>query len=465
MTRKTGSNPYRDVTVLYAEDEPNLRTVTAEFLGFTFDTVWTASNGRDAFALFQNHRPDLVVTDIRMPGMDGLALSRAVKKESPDTPIIIMTAFSEPRYLIEAIDIGVDGFISKPPDSGRFQETLERCARPLLRQKELQAANRNLMASLQESYGSSPATAEMLDAVVRVAATDFSVVLSGETGSGKTRLARTLHDLSPRRGGPFHRVDLGSIPETLVESELFGHRRGAFTGAERNHTGFFEQARGGTLLLDELENLTPAVQGKLLACVENRRIQPLGAEKPVEIDVRVMAATNRDIRGELASGRLREDLYYRLCEFEIHVPALRDRPGDIPFFAERFAAEAGDELGLGVTGFTPEAMARLAAHTWPGNIRELRNVVRRAVLSARGPLIDQADLPPAAGGKPEHLRPGGAPAGAAGDLPTVRLAELENLAIRQALRETGGRQMKAAAMLGIEYPRFKRKMKKYGLEG
>lgn len=465
MTRKTGSNPYRDVTVLYVEDEPNLRAVTAEFLGFTFNTVWTASNGKDGFALFKYRRPDLVVTDIRMPGMDGLALSRAVKKESPETPVIIMTAFSEPRYLIEAIEIGVDGFIAKPPDSTRFQETLERCVRPLLRQKELQAANRNLMASLQESYGTSPATAEMLVDVVRVAATDFSVLLSGETGSGKTRLARTMHDLSPRRGGPFHRVDLGSIPETLVESELFGHRRGAFTGAERNRTGLLEQARGGTLLLDELENLTSAVQGKLLACVENRRIQPLGAERPVEIDVRVIAATNRDIRAELSGGRLREDLYYRLCEFEIHVPALRERPEDIPFFAERFVAEAADELGLGVTGFSLEAMARLAAHPWPGNIRELRNVVRRAVLSARGPLIEEEDLPLTAGGRPDQACPAGVPGWAAGDLPTVRIVDLECLAIRQALRETGGRQMKAAAMLGIEYPRFKRKLKKYGLEG
>jgi DNA-binding NtrC family response regulator len=296
----------------------------------------------------------------------------------------------------------------------------------------------------------------------KVAGSDFSVLLEGETGVGKTLAARTIHQLSGRRHRPFIKVDIAAIPETLLESELFGYKKGAFTGANTDKKGFFEAADGGTLFLDELENLPVYAQSKLLAVVEDRAVVPLGTTTPVKIDVRIISATNKNLKQAVIEKSFREDLYFRLCEFDIHIPPLRERPGEIHDLSYQFLKQAAAELGKQITGITGEALDLLTRYPWPGNIRELKNAVKRAVLLCEEECLTPMDFPLLLQGHPHHQ----SRANREVDYfpRTLHLVELEQWAIRQALTVTNGRAMKAAILVGMEYQKFKRKLIKYAIQ-
>lgn len=298
--------------------------------------------------------------------------------------------------------------------------------------------------------------------IKKVAASDFSVLLEGETGVGKTLTARRIHRQSSRRNGPFIKVDTAAIPETLIESELFGYKKGAFTGADRDKKGFFEAADGGTLFLDELENLPAYAQSKLLGVVEDRAVVPLGTTTPVPIDVRIISATNKNLKQAVKEKSFREDLYFRLCEFDISIPPLRERPEDIHGLAHQFLKQAANELGKQITGISEEAMAMLSGYSWPGNVRELRNAVRCAALLSEGDCLNLMDFSPLLW-EQTHNKP---PANSKSDkIPnTLLLIELEQWAIRKALKLTKGKTMTAAKIVGMEYQRFKRKLKKYAIQ-
>ena len=318
-------------------------------------------------------------------------------------------------------------------------------------------------SKLEDIFGKSPQIGEVIKQIRQVSGSNFSVLLEGETGVGKTLVARTIHSLSKRKSQPFVKVEVGAIPDTLFESELFGYKKGAFTGAEKNKKGFFEAANGGTLFIDELENMTLCAQGKLLRAVEERQVIPLGSTTPIDIDVRIISATNNNIRQEVKDREFREDLFYRLCEFDILIPPLRERNGDIAAIARQFLVEAAEELGKEIKSIAADVLEVIRQHPWPGNVRELKNVIRKGTLLCEDEQLTLKDMPflfgSSADGRERETRELESTSPC---FPiTLCLADLEKWAIHQALTRTRGRQMRAAALLGIEYQRFKRKLKKY----
>ncbi len=310
--------------------------------------------------------------------------------------------------------------------------------------------------------GSSKAICPVEEKIRKVACSDFSVLLEGETGVGKTLAAHTIHRYSTRHHRPFIKVDIAAIPETLLESELFGYKKGAFTGANTDKKGFFEAAHGGTLFLDELENLPAYAQSKLLAVVEDRAVVPLGTTTPVKIDVRIISATNKNLKQAVIEKNFREDLYFRLCEFDIRIPPLRERPDDIHALSIEFLRQTAAELGKPINGITGDALYLLTHYPWPGNIRELKNAVKRAVLTCEEDCLSPMDFPLLLQGQAHHKPRAN---GELDNFPnTLNLIELEQWAIRQALAVTNGRTMKAAILVGMEYQKFKRKLKKYSIQ-
>lgn len=327
---------------------------------------------------------------------------------------------------------------------------------------EYNSENKITVSSPDHVLGGSKTIRPVVEKIKKVASSDFSVLLEGETGVGKTLAAQTIHQFSGRHNRPFIKVDIAAIPETLLESELFGYKKGAFTGASYDKKGFFEAANGGTLFLDELENLPPYAQAKLLGAVEDGAVVPLGTTTPVKIDVRIISATNKNLKQAVIEKNFREDLYFRLCEFDIRIPPLRERPDDIHDLSLKFLKQAAAELGKQINGITDEAMDLLTLHQWPGNIRELRNAIRSAALLCEDDNLTPTDFPLLSRGQtPIKLRANGK----ADYFPnTLRLAELEQWAIRQALTVTNGKAMKAAVMVGMEYQKFKRKLNKYAIQ-
>jgi transcriptional regulator with PAS, ATPase and Fis domain len=317
-------------------------------------------------------------------------------------------------------------------------------------------------SKLEEIFGKSHQIREVIKQIHQVSRSNFSVLLEGETGVGKTLVARTIHALSKRREKPFVKVEIGSIPDTLFESELFGYKKGAFTCADRDKKGFFEAANGGTLFVDELENMTPCAQGKLLRAMEERQVVPLSSITPIDIDVRIISATNNNIKQEVKDKEFREDLFYRLCEFDILTPPLRERKEDIAFLARQFLVEAADELDKEIKGISGDVLDILQQHPWPGNVRELKNVIRKAALQCEHEQLALEDMQYFFVRNSDNNREMQEIDSLYSSFPfTLRIAVLEEWAIRQALVRTKGRQMKAAALLGIDYQRFKRKLEKY----
>jgi two-component system response regulator HydG len=423
------------------DDEPNRVTLerTLQREGYA---VVHASSGREALEVARARPVDLVLTDLKMPGMTGIDLLRALRTIDDEVEVVVMTAYGTVETAVEAMKEGAYDFVNKPVK--RLELTT--CLRKALERRALQRENRRLREQLgANAEGDAIGRSEILRAVLaeaeQVAPSEATVLLSGESGTGKGLLARLIHRHSRRQDRRMVTVNCAALPEALLESELFGYEKGAFTGAVARKEGRFDLARGGTLFLDEITEMQPAVQVKLLRVLQEGEYERVGGVETLRADVRVIAATNRDIEAEVAAGRLRQDLFYRLNVIRLHVPALRERTGDIPLLAQHFLARFAGKDSKDVRGFTAEALEALNAWRWPGNVRELENAIERAVVLSRGPLIDIGDLPPT-------LRQGGGRRRLTFEVGTP-LKTVERQLIEETLRYTDGDKNLAASLLGI----------------
>ncbi|WP_266219639.1 sigma-54-dependent transcriptional regulator [Paraliomyxa miuraensis] len=401
------------------------------------------------------HDPSLeaVVTDLRMPGRSGVDLCRAVAATRPDVPVLVVTGFGSFETAIEVLRAGAHDLIPKPVDVELLAHAVRRAVTSRAMRLELarlrEAAPR---PSFERMVGRSPAMRSLFDLVDRVAGSDVTVLITGETGTGKELLARAIHDRSSRRDGPWQAVNCAAIPEPLLESELFGHVRGAFTDAKANRRGLLQRAHGGTLVLDEVGELPGHLQAKLLRALQERTVRPVGSDEEVPFDARIIAATNRDLEQEVGAGRFREDLLFRLSVVTLEIPPLRCRDTDVLLLAQTFVDQAAAKHGRPVTGITPQAGARLLAYPWPGNVRELENCMERAVVLTRYTTLTVEDLPPRVR---DHVASVPTIIGE-GDL--VTLAELERRYVRHVLAVTGGNKSVAARILGVDRKTLARRL-------
>jgi DNA-binding NtrC family response regulator len=440
--------------ILIVDDEEIIRQTFHEILSKNNYLPLVSSNGIDALEIFKRERPGAVLLDLVMPKMNGIEVMKELKKIDPDIPVIIITAFGDISTAVEAIKLGAYDFVVKPADFHRLVITLKRAMEEMELKKRVNRLNAALDISLEWMFGKSDAIREVIDQIHLVASNDLSVIIQGETGTGKSLAARTIHNLSRRSNGPFIAIDIGAIPETLVESELFGHEKGAFTGAERKKKGLFEVAHRGTILIDELQNMSSYVQTKLLTVVDEKRVSPLGSTSPAEIDVRIISTTNRDIRLTVKENRFRDDLFFRLGEFIITLPRLRDRVDDIPLLAQRFLTEASRDLNKHVSRISDDASDRLRHYHWPGNVRELKNVIRKAVLISNDSVIKALDM---------DFLTGDSVHSDCAEPSAITIKDAEKLAIKKALDLSRGNKIKAASILRIDYKTLLSKIKQYGI--
>ncbi|MCY1016917.1 sigma-54-dependent transcriptional regulator [Pyxidicoccus sp. MSG2] len=456
--------------VLVVDDKENMRKLFARILGDAY-AVTEAADGTQALARLAEREFDVVVTDIQMPGADGFAVLREVKRRAPDTQVVLVTAYASIPKAVEAIKEGAYDYLSKPFDPDEVALLVARALEQRRQRKDAAGLKSRLATApdLHGLLGSSAAMRSLHALLSQVAVRDLTVLLTGETGTGKELAARAVHAESPRKAKPFVAVNCGALPADLVESELFGHAKGAFTGATMAKAGLFEEAHGGTLFLDEIGDLPLPVQVKLNRALQEKEVRRVGTTSPVKVDARVVAATHRDLAAEVAAGRFREDLYYRLNVVTVRLPALRERREDIPLLALHFLSRAGrPEL----EGFLPEALRALTAYAWPGNVRQLENAVARAAAVAQGPTIGVDDLPPELGAA-RVAESGGAPAGG---VPAEALAKLpyreavdsaRDAVSREYLsalmQEFGGNVTHAAERAGMERESLHRLLKRYGV--
>lgn len=448
--------------VLIVDDDKIIRLSLKEILEYNGFSSIGAISGRQALEIFKKEPLDAVLLDLQMPDMDGIETMQELKKIDPDVPVVIITAHGDVGTAVEAIKLGAYDFIVKPPNFDRLILTIKRAIEKMQLERTVKRLNTAVGVSLEWLLGRSKTIKKIIGQIEQVAWSDFSVIIEGETGTGKTTIANAIHNLSKRAKGPFVTVDIGAMPETLVESELFGHEKGAFTGADKKKKGFFEIAQGGTILIDEVQNASPYIQGKLLRAVEERKICPLGSTRPVEIDVRITAATNTDIRQSVREKKFREDLFFRLGEFIIHLPSLKERGEDIPFLAQRFSREAATEMNKQIREISDDAISLLIRYPWPGNVRELKNVIRRAVLLSSDDVIraDQIDFLIGDGYTGEDafsLLP-------LKELSAVAVKDVETKAIKQVLDITKGNKTKAASILQVDYKTLLTKIKEYNIQ-
>jgi two-component system response regulator HydG len=448
--------------ILVAEDNDVLRRGIARALREAWGEVDEAATGTEAVARIRDATRDpyqAVVTDLRLPEVDGLAVLRASRDRDPRTSVLVMTAYGSIEMAVQAIKEGAFDFVQKPMDLEQLEVRVARCVerwRLLGEGGEPRAAN-EAREKPDPIVGESPALRAVIELAQRVAATRSTVLVTGETGTGKELLAGLLHRASPRCAGPFVKVNCAALPETLLESELFGHERGAFTGADRLRIGRFEQASGGTILLDEIGDMAPTTQAKLLRVLQDREFQRLGGTRPIRADVRIVAATNQALEAEVRAGRFREDLYFRLNVIRIHLPPLRERREDLEALAAHYLAQFSRDLGRPLRRFGESALASIHSYPWPGNVRELRNVIERAVLLADGEQIDAADLELTEG----VAEPRGGSAGPA--LATLRLAEVERAVVLEALHRSAFVQKDAAARLGVSRRKLNYMIQRMGI--
>ncbi len=448
--------------ILIVDDDKMVRLAISENLKDKGFSLMEASSGREAIKLLQKEKPISVILDLNMPEMDGLETLKALKKIDPDIPIIINTAHGDIPTAVEAIKLGAFEFITKPPDYDKLTLTLNRAAEKLALDKKVQRLSNEIETSLEYLLGKSDSMKKVIQQIHQIAYSDFSLILQGETGTGKSFIARAIHNLSKRANGPFVSVDIGTLPETLIESELFGYEKGAFTGAEKKKKGYFEIADKGTILIDELQNLSPYVQSKLLKAVEEKSIIPLGSTLPFKTDVRIIGATNTDIIKSVNENKnFREDLFYRLSEFMIYLPPLRERTEDIQFFADKFFRETAEDLDKQIQAISEKAMTLLINYSWPGNIRELKNVIRRAVLLSEENIIGPENIEFLI--REEHSVPERRTASIPDNLPALSLADAEKVTIQKALAITNNNKTKAASILKIDYTTLLRKIKQYNI--
>jgi two-component system response regulator AtoC len=442
------------IRVLLAEDEENLGTILGQFLTGRGCAVTTVRDGRAALHALRADAFDVALLDIVMPELDGLAVLRAVREEPTPPECIIITGNGTIETAITAMKLGAYDYLSKPYRMAEIDVLVRRAweKRQLARENALLQDRLERVDAVPEIITRHPAMQAVLSLIERIAKSDSPVLISGESGTGKELVARALHRLSGRARGTLVDINCAAIAETLMESELFGHEKGAFTGAMARKTGLFELAAGGTLFMDEIGELDPRLQGKLLRVLETSAFYRVGGTQKVEVDVRIVAATNRDLGKAVSEGGFRGDLFYRINTISLALPALRERPDDIPLLADHFLRQFG---GANPPMLTPDAVDALTTYQWPGNIRELRNVLERAVLLANGGTITAGDLPLSA--------PGPSTMPARGAVPmSVSLADLERRHIETVLHQTSWHQGKAAAVLGISTKTLYRKIREYG---
>jgi DNA-binding NtrC family response regulator len=452
--------------VLVVDDEAEIRSLLGAVLQSKGYEVVTAADGAAALQQVQHEHPAVILMDLSMPRMGGMDALPEIKRLDPEIPVIICTAHADLATAVRAMKLGAYDYLTKPFDVELLALTLERALeRNQLRSRIDELKRQGSGTSLAERMGGSPAIAQVIQQVSQVADSNFTVLVQGETGTGKELVARAIHQQSPRRQAPFVAVDCGAIPETLVESELFGHERGAFTGAQAKREGHFQLAKGGTLFLDEIANVPLATQAKLLRALEQRAVNPLGSARAVAVDARIIAATNTELEEGVKTGRFRADLYYRLSEFTITLPPLRSRREDITHLAQRFLDEVSMELRRPVRRVSDEAMQALLRHDWPGNVRELKNVIRKAALLATD-VVTAEHIPALNASAPIPSRAAAEPSGE--DLSLREVAELaavqaEREVIRHALGATKGNKSQAARLLRTDYTTLHAKMKRYGI--
>ncbi len=443
--------------ILIVDDEKNTREGLARALKRSYE-VRTAESGAQALEILSGQSVDVMLSDLRMPVMDGMTLMQRALASSPELVCILLTAYGSMETAVEAMRHGATDFLTKPVNLKELELVLAR----VLRSRQAEAENRQLREQLDAKFGmeniigNSPQMQEVFDTVRQVAGSRATVLIQGESGTGKELVAKAIHQLSSRNHAAFVAVHCAALSSTLLESELFGHEKGAFTGAAERRKGRFEMADGGSLFLDEIGEIDSGVQVKILRALEERRFERVGGQETVEVDTRLIAATNRDLRKMVADGDFREDLYYRLYVVAITLPPLRERTGDIPMLLKHFLDEFNAENGRAIEGFSPEALDLLTGYRWPGNVRELRNIVEQTVVLARSRRIGVRDLP-------AHIRETGAAAGSIAIGPCT-LEELEKQAIAQALKAAGGNRTRAAEQLGISRRTLHRKIAEYGFE-
>ncbi|HMP77080.1 MAG TPA: sigma-54 dependent transcriptional regulator [Kiritimatiellia bacterium] len=441
--------------ILIVDDEKNSREGLARALQRTYDIV-LAENGQKALAVLAEQQVDVMISDVRMPGIDGLTLLQRAMARAPQPVCIMLTAYGSIELAVEAMRRGAYDFMTKPINLDRLELVLKRA----LQTQSLETENRALREQLDARYGleqiigQSPAMQEVFDTLRQVAPSRATVLVLGESGTGKELVAHALHRLSPRGKGPFVAVHCAALSATLLESELFGHEKGAFTGAAERRRGRFELADGGTLFLDEIGEIDAALQVKILRVLEERRFERVGGSETLDVDVRLVAATNRDLKRMVEEGKFREDLFYRLDVVTVKLPPLRERVGDLPLLVHHFVTALARENGKTLDGITPDALQALAAYDWPGNVRELRNVVERMVVLSRGDRLTLRDVPPHLRGPDEHAPARGG---------ALSLEASERLMIVRALKMNDGNVTKAAADLGISRRTLHRKLNEYGL--
>ncbi len=446
--------------ILIVDDEEDILYVLEGHLTRAGYSVTTARDGKEALARFREARHDLVIADVRMPKLDGLGLLRALREIDAGIGVIMITGHGSIDTAVEAMKVGAYDYLTKP--FRHINEILLTVERALEKQRlvvEVQRLRRELGRRHQFGglVGVSPAMQEVYDLIEKVAAQEATVMIQGESGTGKEIVARAIHALSARRDGPFIPVNCGAIAESLLESELFGHVRGAFTGAVTETKGLFRAADGGTIFLDEIAEISHSLQVKLLRVLQEREVRPVGSDRSIKVDVRVVAATNRPIEEAIQDGTLRKDLFYRLNVVPIQLPPLRERTSDIPLLVQHFMEAFNARTGKAVRAISAEALEILTHHPWPGNVRELENVVERAYALGAGPVITAKDLPPYLASEPVGTLKTASPQR------PVLLRDLEAETILRVLRETGGNQVQAARLLGVDRKTIYRKVKKYRL--
>jgi len=444
----------KKVRVLIVDDEINFSSVVSEELTNEGFYVEQASDGKDALKLLQQGEYDVVLLDINMPQLSGIDVLKKFQRDDLPPEFIMITGYASVQTAIEAMKLGAYDYITKPYRIEKLKTLIEKA----WDKRRIRRENIILRTKLKEDDmvidTKSPLLLEILEAARKVALTNAPVLISGESGTGKELMARFIHNSSQRANGPFIAFNSGAIPDSILESELFGYEKGAFTGAQTNKPGYFELADRGTLFLDEIGDISPSMQAKLLRSIETNRFFKVGGIKEIEVDIRVVAATNKDLKKEAEAGRFRHDLYYRLAAMNIHLPPLRERKGDIPLLVEGFLESKRDRKKV-----DGDVMKRLMAYPWPGNVRELRNVIQRAVILCKGQAITIKDLPlelqnPSQTWWDEKI--------SSSSLPPLKILEKEH--IKVVMQQVGGHKGKASRILGIDPKTLYRKIKEYGLE-
>jgi two-component system, NtrC family, response regulator HydG len=455
MSADPSNSGVHSATILVVDDDHDMVAALCDILRQAGYQTLGARSGHQAIAIVERESPDVLISDLRMAGMSGHGLQAEVKRLAPNLPVIIITAFGSIQTAVESMKLGAFDYITKPFSNSELLLIVARA----LENRDLRNEVKRLRIELARNHGleniiaASPKMTALLSKLAQVADSNASVLITGESGTGKDLLARALHFLSPRHSGPFVPVNCAAIPESLIESELFGHARGAFTDAKQSKLGLFVAASHGTLFLDEIGEMLPSVQAKLLRVIEDKRVRPLGATDETTVDVRVIAATNADLEKAVADGRFRSDLFYRIATVTMAVPPLRDRPEDIPLLTKHFMMRANTEAGRQLPQLDTETMDLFTRYRWPGNIRELQNAIQQAVILCSGDKIVRADLPSRITGDhhaPTHLE----------QLASRRMAleEVEREYARAVLASVNGHRGEAAAILGVDRKTLTRKL-------